>query len=364
MAVGFPAKTNFATGEVLTATNMNDITGTLNLLQSTLYPAGRNKIINGDFGVWQRGTSITYSVAGSFTYTADRFNIWHNGSTAGTITATQQTFTAGTAPVSGYEGTFFHRATITTLGTGQTVLDLNQRIEDVRTFAGNTVSLSFWLKSSGTYTPAVFLQQNFGSGGSATVDIAMTLTGGSATTAWQRYTATVAVPSISGKTIGTSSFLNVLIRTGSPTNGQTIDIWGVQLENGSTASPFQTASGSIGGELALCQRYYYRAGASDSVAYAALSNAAFSQSTTITTGAIALPVQMRVPPTALDSSNVAFRQTSGTVVGMTLVTLDTTQGSTTVATIYGTTSVIVANLPGFLVKNNNSAGYLGFSAEL
>ena len=32
MAVGFPAKTNFATGEVLTATNMNDITGTLNLL--------------------------------------------------------------------------------------------------------------------------------------------------------------------------------------------------------------------------------------------------------------------------------------------------------------------------------------------
>ena len=147
----------------------------------------------------------------------------------------------------------------------------------------------------------------------------------------------------------------------------TFQIWGVQVEaasTGSTASPFQTASGSIGGELALCQRYYYRAGASDSVAYAALSNAAFSQSTTITTGAIALPVQMRVPPTALDSSNVAFRQTSGTVVGMTLVTLDTTQGSTTVATIYGTTSVIVANLPGFLVKNNNSAGYLGVSAEL
>lgn len=32
MAVGFPAKTNFATGDVLTATNVNDITGTLNLL--------------------------------------------------------------------------------------------------------------------------------------------------------------------------------------------------------------------------------------------------------------------------------------------------------------------------------------------
>ena len=32
MAVGFPAKTNFATGDVLTASNMNDVTGTLNLL--------------------------------------------------------------------------------------------------------------------------------------------------------------------------------------------------------------------------------------------------------------------------------------------------------------------------------------------
>jgi hypothetical protein len=32
MAVGFPAKTDFATGDVLTATQMNDVTGTLNLL--------------------------------------------------------------------------------------------------------------------------------------------------------------------------------------------------------------------------------------------------------------------------------------------------------------------------------------------
>jgi hypothetical protein len=32
MAVGFPAKVNFATGDVLTASNMNDVTGTLNLL--------------------------------------------------------------------------------------------------------------------------------------------------------------------------------------------------------------------------------------------------------------------------------------------------------------------------------------------
>jgi hypothetical protein len=362
MAVGFPAKTNFATGEVLTATNMNDITGTLNLLQSTLYPAGRNKIINGDFGVWQRGTSITYSVAGSFTYTADRFNIWHNGSTAGTITATQQTFTAGTAPVSGYEGTFFHRATITTLGTGQTVLDLNQRIEDVRTFAGNTVSLSFWLKSSGTYTPAVFLQQNFGSGGSATVDIAMTLTGGSATTAWQRYTATVAVPSISGKTIGTSSFLNVLIRTGSPTNGQTIDIWGVQLENGSTASPFQTASGSIGGELALCQRYYMRC--NSVTAYGYISNLTTAVSTTRALGQLPLKVTMRTTPTLIDYSTIQLTPDDSNVTAVTSITIAT--GATNDASMmnFNVASGLTQFRPYFAAGNNSTSAYIGLSAEI
>ena len=356
MAVGFPAKTNFATGDVLTATNVNDITGTLNLLESAQYAAGKNKIINGAMNVWQRGTSIN---AVSGTYTADRYLTLFGGT--GTFTVSQQAFTPGAAPVAGYESSFFLRQVVNTVGTS-TAFQLQNRIEDVRTLAGQTVTFSFWAKGNVASSVNIYLDQQFGSGGSTNVTSSdQTI---AITTSWARYSYTVALGSLTGKTIGTSSFLSVIMRNLNLGTLTTLDTWGWQLEAASTASPFQTASGSIGGELALCQRYYYRAGASDSVAYAALSNAAFSQSTTITTGAIALPVQMRVPPTALDSSNVAFRQTSGTVVGMTLVTLDTTQGSTTVATIYGTTSVIVANLPGFLVKNNNSAGYLGFSAEL
>jgi hypothetical protein len=374
MAVGFPAKTNFATGDVLTATNVNDITGTLNLLQSTLYPAGRNKIINGDFAINQRAFT---SVTTTGTYGFDR---WLQGFVDGTVTYTPQTFTPGAAPVAGYEGSTFAQLAVSgqTLTTAQS--QINQRIESVRTLAGQTAIMSFWARAtSGTPKVLVNIAQVFGTGGSPSATVQVQATAQTISTSWARYEFTVAIPSISGKTLGTTAGTDYLaaqiyVSGGSastaPSLGiqnSTFQIWGVQVEaasTGSTASPFQTASGSIGGELALCQRYYYRAGASDSVAYAALSNAAFSQSTTITTGAIALPVQMRVPPTALDSSNVAFRQTSGTVVGMTLVTLDTTQGSTTVATIYGTTSVIVANLPGFLVKNNNSAGYLGFSAEL
>ena len=72
MAVGFPTKVDFLTGDVLTATNMNDLGGTVNLLTSAYESAaGVNKIINGDFGVWQRGTSFAPG-AGQI-YTADRF---------------------------------------------------------------------------------------------------------------------------------------------------------------------------------------------------------------------------------------------------------------------------------------------------
>lgn len=326
--------------------------------------AAKNKIINGDYAIAQRGTSFSaaHFNAGNL-YTLDRWqNFWDNVPT--TVTVSRESFTAGAAPVAGYEGASFYRSLITTVGSC-TVWRTRQKIEDVRVFAGTTVTTSFWAKADSARSLTVTLGQNFGSGGSADAGATATTTNTfTLTTSWVRYSVTFTVPSISGKTIGTGSSL-ILSFLQATASGSTLDLWGVQAEYGSKMTPFQTASGgSPQAELAMCQRYYYRAGSSDSVAYAPLSNAAFSQSTTITTGAIALPVQMRVPPTSIDSSNVGFRQASGSVVGMTSVTLDTTQGSTTVATIYGTTSVIVANLPGFLVKNNNSAGYLGFSAEL
>ena len=58
--------------------------------------AGKNKIINGNFNIWQRGT--TFSSPANEAYTADRFNITYDG-TGATRTISQQAFTAGAAPV-------------------------------------------------------------------------------------------------------------------------------------------------------------------------------------------------------------------------------------------------------------------------
>jgi hypothetical protein len=211
------------------------------------YAAGKNKVINGDFGVWQRGTSFTNP---SGTYTADRWLVAISGGSGGT--ASQQTFTPATAPVSGYEGTYYLRMAS---NAGATYLELAQRVEDVRANAGRVVTLSFWAKATSSITFTPLLRQNFGSGGSANVDTTGTAIAVTSSS-WTRYTASITLPSLSGKTIGTSSYLGVILYSSAGTTASNIvEFWGVQLESGSTATPFQTATGTIQGELSACKRY-------------------------------------------------------------------------------------------------------------
>ena len=227
---------------------------------STYAAAGKNKILNGDFQINQRAFTSTTTDG---TYGFDRWIFLNGGD--GTATYSAQTFTAGTAPAAPYESTNFARL----LTTGQTSTSvftrLVQRIEDVRTLAGQTVTISFYAKAAtGTPKIAIEQRQDFGIGGSTAVNTyfgQVTLS-----TSWARYSVTVSIPSISGNTIVAGSALNtnLYVSAGSDNNARTgslgiqnntFDIWGVQVEAGSIATPFQTATGTIAGELAACMRY-------------------------------------------------------------------------------------------------------------
>ena len=222
---------------------------------STYAAAGKNKIINGDFGIWQRGTSVAVPANNVQTFQADRFWAQHNGTTNGTVTYARQTFTVGQTDVP-YNPSYFARVTNTTLGTSQTQTEFGQSIEDVSTFAGQTATFSFYVKASGTFTISGFAWQNFGSGGSGNVFTSLTFSTSTTTTSWQRVTATLTVPSISGKTVGAGNYISFYVRMASPTAGSTIDFSNWQVEAGSVATAFQTATGNPASELAACQRYY------------------------------------------------------------------------------------------------------------
>jgi hypothetical protein len=318
------------------------------------FAAGKNKIINGDFNIWQRGTS--FAISANSAYTCDRYL---SDSGAMNYTFSRQSFTAGTAPVSGYEGTFFFRA-LATSGSGG-FPKIIQKIEDVRIFAGQTVTLSFWGKASSAISVAPDLIQEFGSGGSSTVYTGSVST--SITTSWARYSITYAVPSISGKTIGTGSSLTVSFNL--PNSGTaSFDTWGWQLEAGSTATPFQTASGSVAGELALCQRYYWRS-TGNAAGYYRLADSGFANTTTDAHLSIQNPVTMRVTPTSVDFSGVFLENYIGAgskaVTALTINNVSNPLVSTANITV---ASGLVAGTRYFGFLNNATTAFLGYNAEL
>jgi hypothetical protein len=275
------------------------------------YYAGKNKIINGDFSVWQRGTS-SFSAPG---YTADR---WRYTAGNGGIGISQQTFTPGAAPVSGYEGKFFLRS-VGSVASTSGAPTLEQRIEDVQTYAGQTVTVSFWAKSSASTIPSsIVLTQNFGSGGSTAVDTTV-VSSPSYTTSWVRYSYTVAVPSISGKTVGTSSYLSLVFNFPLSQTWISFDIWGVQVEAGSVATPFQTATGTIQGELAACQRYCYGITAGSNYPSRAIDSGFLYQ------GGVLFQVTMRSAPTL--RSGGTFAASSGNNGTVALDGSSTTSGN-------------------------------------
>jgi hypothetical protein len=223
----------------------------------------RNAIINGDFRINQRGFSSSTTDS---TYGFDRWAQWNFG---GTVTMSSQSFTAGSPVATGYEASTFCRLTSASQTSSTHYAALVQYTEDVRILANSTVTISFWAKaSSGTPSISVEAMQNFGTGGSPSSNVWTYLNKVTITTSWTRYSITASIPSISGKTVGTTANTSSLAfvfwtsagsdynsRTGSlGLQNTTIDFWGVQVERGSYATPFERRP--IGTELALCQRYY------------------------------------------------------------------------------------------------------------
>ena len=335
------------------------------------FAAGKNKIMNGDFYVNQRNFSSTSTDGFLF----DRYQLVT--STGGSASA--QTFTAGTAPVSGYNGKGFVRF----VTAGQTASDaytlLKHCIEDVRTLAGQTVTFSFWAKSA-SGTPKISLEviQDFGTGGSPSAAVFTYAGQSTISTSWTRYSITFTMPSLSGKTIGTTANTSLTAiqlwvsagtdfnaRTGSlGIQSNTFDIWGVQLEAGSVATAFQTATGTIQGELAACQRYFYRTTFSNYQSWARDTNLIFFN--------FRNPVTMRGNPSVSTSltSKVAVAPTTAAqvlfyygsaIAGTATLTLGTDSATTDAVTVYFSGASFTQ---GVIPTAQVAGGYFDVSSEL
>ena len=271
-------------------------------LENTFVSGRKNLIINGDFSVNQRGTAAT---TGGTYLTADRWK-------AGATNVTFQTV------ANDRDLSISNMLKVTSHTTGYGIIV--QPIEDVHTASGKNITLSFWAKTSDFSSFRLEMNQNFGSGGSTTVEILNNTTYFSVPDSnWNQYTATIAIPSISGKTIGTGSHLNIVFGSNSGTSGGIAYYSEVQLELGSTATDFEHRS--YGEELALCQRYYEVLGSTAVTDYGFMYIGANWNSTQSRFG-LHWNVTKRTSPTITESGTWYVRNGTGSSIAVTSKAFD------------------------------------------
>lgn len=277
---------------------------------SALLPAGlgfRNVLINGDFKVWQRGTSFTWSSGQP--YTADRWCITPGGTAA--FSASRQT-----ASLDGFQYCF--RLQRTAANTNTSALYVSQPIETITSIplANKQITFSFNARAGANFSAAssilnVRIITGTGTDGNF---LAATLTGqatlldttATLTTSWQKFTYSVLVPS------GVNQIQPVLLYTPTGTAGADdyFEITGVQLEQNYQPTPFEQRP--IGVELALCQRYFYKAvftGGSLAFATGYYANASLFY------WSAAFPVTMRRQPDIAQVSMIVDSNVGGGAVG-------------------------------------------------
>lgn len=236
--------------------------------------AFRNKLINGDMDIWQRGT--TFTVSASSVYTADRWVMYTDTLRPGRGNITQ----SSDVPSNSEFQTSLQFQVTTVSNANNQPLSFRQIIEgyNARDLIGQTFNISFWVKSSKTGTYSVCL----GNAGNGTVSDRSYVTEYTIdTNNWEKKTIVVpgglitagnwnwtdgrgleVIFGMAGQ--GTSTPLNTWVTGDIETApnqvnlldvvGNSFNITGVQLERGVASTPFEHRP--IGTEWSLCGRYY------------------------------------------------------------------------------------------------------------
>jgi len=371
-------------GETLVA----DSSTSTGLRYAATYAAGKNVIINGSMDIDQRNTATTASTTtagvSSIVFGPDRMRLFSNNAGVFSIQQVQDappgfrysckiTTTTADASVTGADRANF----------AQFVENANWNRFAWGTASAKPITSSFWVKSSvtGTY----FICINVSGGGAAyyttyTINSAdtweykaITIPGPTAASTWATNSVDVVFGGLCAGPDRQTSTLNSWTTDGTPALGTsstvnlvstlnaTWQITGWQIEEGSVATAFTRSAGTIQGELAACKRYYQRITVQD--AFGRMSGVTPAATTSAVYCIIQHEVQMRVPPTSLDYSLVGLADGVNSVI--TPDSLSLNAAGVNITTVQGQATGLLTQMRSyFLLANNSTSAYLGFSAEL
>jgi hypothetical protein len=346
----------------------------------------RNRIINGAMVIDQRNAGAAVTVTGN-PFTLDRWRAVNSASAKFTVQQTPSATETGYATrVNAGFTNYLACTSSSAYSIGSTdYFFLRQVVEGLNmadlawgTANAKTITISFWAYSSLTGTFGGVLQND---GQNRSYPFSYTI---SSVNTWEYKTITIAgdqsgtwsttntggmyvcfglgVGSTYSTTAGTWTAGNYFGPTGAVsvvgTASATFYITGVQLEAGTTASPFEYRQ--YGTELNLCQRYYAKMG-QGSAQYAAFGSGMYYGATNVNVF-LKYPTTMRSSPTLSYGGNIIITSGGGgsniTAVNNTYMGLDSClwqpSGASSTTVGYGT------DLHG----NGDTNAYVAFSAEL
>jgi hypothetical protein len=340
---------------------------------------GRNRIINGDMRIDQRNAGASGTASA---FTIDR---WGYGASQASKGTWQQNAGSVTPPT-GFQNYWGFTSSSAYSVTASDQFYFYQGIEGYNVAdlglgasGASTFTISFWVRSSltGTFGGSV---QN----GAQTRSYPFSYTISSANT-WEQKSVTI-VGDTTGtwlKTNSTGMYLlfslgmgstysgtantwagaNYIAPTGATsvvgTNGATFYITGVQLEVGSTATPFERRL--YNQELANCQRYYLRLNGGAQTAYTSFG-VGVAYSTTSANMTVNYPVQMRSKPTYNYGGSLRMLGGGG---GMSVTA--SSLGDTSYLSSYVVVTVASGLSAGnayWFGPNGDTTAYIDFSSEL
>jgi hypothetical protein len=321
--------------------------------------AGKNKLINSSFQIAQRGTSVVFGSTG-YEYTLDRWKVVRGAFATG-MTVSQQS-----AGLTGIQ--YCARVQRNSGNTSTQYLSFFQTVETANAigFAGQTISISFYARKGANFSSTSNVLNVIVTSGTGTNQSLESFTGSAnvlnstatLTADWVRYSYTATVASNATEI----AFETQYTPTGTAGAADYYEITGVQLEVGAKATPFQTASGgSIQGELAMCQRYYYSHAVGDQIA---VSLGTYTLSSELHAH-VQFPVAMRTPPTLDQATGTNYYRCFRNGAADDFDSLIISRTNTTNTFLYQTGATISGTAgDAGIIHTQNASAKLAFTSEL
>ena len=324
--------------------------------------AGKNGVLNSNFSVWQRGTSV----ASGNSYGADRWQQARQASVSGLTVSRQATGDTTNLPFIQYCA----RVQRDSGNTSTNGVYFGQPFETLNSlqYAGKTVTMSFYARKGANYSPTssnlnVFLETGTGTDQNA---IAGSYTGSAKpinqtitlTTTWQRFSYSATL----GSTITEVMPWFEMIPTGTAGAADYYEITGVQLEIASSASAYSPNAPTYQAELAACYRYFQKFGGTQT--NESFPYTGFSYSTTQGEGPLTHKGTMRTTP-SLSFSTLKISDVASYNLAVTNLTLTTSgSGLDTSYLVFTVASGTSSGKINYMRTDASTAGYIYLNAEL